>query len=195
MAMMIGTMVLILEQAAVFFKGNIEELRMWNIARTATQISDSKNCELEGTETGLVAYYKFNQGVNAATNTSTTTLNAEKGSNGTLTNFTLTGTASNWLAESPITTSNICTSPTLNTAFFNQISEVVIYPNPSKGLFTIAIQKDAKVEVRDLLGKVIYANQLKAGNSIIDISNYRSGIYLLSVNTENGSIVNKLIKE
>ncbi len=83
-----------------YFNGNIEEFRVWNVAKSAAQI----NCELQGTETGLVTYYKFNQGVDAGVNTAITTLNATTGSNGTLTNFALTGATSNWLAGSPVTT-------------------------------------------------------------------------------------------
>jgi len=94
-----------------FFNGNLEDLRIWNVARTAEQINGSKNCELQGTETGLVAYYNFNQGANSATNTSETTAIDITGTNdGTLTNFDLTGTTSNWLASSPVTTGSIIPS-------------------------------------------------------------------------------------
>mgnify|MGYP006141973023 CR=1 FL=1 len=92
------------------FNGNMDEVRIWNVARTTEQIRGSMNCELQGTETGLIAYYKFNQGVNQANNSAVTTLNATVGSNGTLTNFALTGTTSNWLAGSPVTTGSIVPS-------------------------------------------------------------------------------------
>lgn len=45
-----------------FFDGNIDEVRIWNDIRTATEISLNKDTELTGTETGLAAYYKFNGG-------------------------------------------------------------------------------------------------------------------------------------
>ena len=94
-----------------FFNGNLEDLRIWNVARTAEQINGSKNCELQGTETGLIAYYNFNQGANSATNTSeTTAIDATGANNGTLTNFDLTSTTSNWLANSPVTTGSIIPS-------------------------------------------------------------------------------------
>jgi len=40
--------------------GEIDEVRFWNIARTQAEIKESMENELEGTETGLVAYYDFN---------------------------------------------------------------------------------------------------------------------------------------
>ncbi len=92
------------------FNGNIDDVRIWNVARTAEQISSSMNCELQGTETGLIAYYKFNQGINQANNTTLTTLTATTGTDGTLVNFALNGTTSNWLSGSPVTTGSLVPS-------------------------------------------------------------------------------------
>ena len=98
--------------------GNIDDVRIWNTARTSAQLSGSRFCELQGTESGLLTYYKFNQGLNAVANPTVTTLiNAVSGgANGTLTNFALTGATSNWLAGSPVTTGSIVPSaPTITT--------------------------------------------------------------------------------
>lgn len=43
-----------------FFDGMIDDVRVWNTARTATQIANNKGVELTGSESGLVAYYKLN---------------------------------------------------------------------------------------------------------------------------------------
>jgi|GEM_PF-2518958 len=100
------------------FNGSIDEVRVWNIARTDTQIIGSRSCELQGNETGLVAYYKFNQGFDSVDNTNITTLTdaTANANNGTVTNFALNGITSNWLAGSPITTGNAipATPTTLN---------------------------------------------------------------------------------
>ncbi|MGG9960751.1 LamG-like jellyroll fold domain-containing protein [Ferruginibacter sp. SUN106] len=89
------------------FKGSIDEVRIWNSDQTAGDIIRRKNCELAGTETGLIRYYKFNQGIDGGANAATTTLTdaTVSANNGTLTNFALSGTASNWLATpaSPVT--------------------------------------------------------------------------------------------
>jgi uncharacterized protein YgiM (DUF1202 family) len=42
---------------------------------------------------------------------------------------------------------------------------------------------------------VVYTNKVNAGESVIDISNHQSGMYLLQVDTENGSMIKKLLKE
>jgi hypothetical protein len=88
-----------------YFNGNIDDVRIWNVSKTATEIARSKNCELLGNETGLVAYYKFNQGYDAESNSTLTTVtNATANANhGTLTGFGLAGNTSNFSAGSVVT--------------------------------------------------------------------------------------------
>lgn len=42
-----------------FFNGKMDEVRVWNTARSGAQISANYNIRLTGTETGLKAYYPF----------------------------------------------------------------------------------------------------------------------------------------
>ncbi len=44
------------------FRGALDELRLWNVARTQQQITASMNVKLLGNEAGLVAYYPFDEG-------------------------------------------------------------------------------------------------------------------------------------
>jgi len=84
-----------------FLNGNLDELRIWNDVRTEEEINSSMNTELCGAEYGLVAYYNFNQGVAGGDNTGITTLNDLTTTNdfdGTLNNFALNGTNSNFVA-------------------------------------------------------------------------------------------------
>ncbi|MBA3683601.1 MAG: LamG domain-containing protein, partial [Bacteroidetes bacterium] len=84
--------------------GSMDEVRIWNYARTGTDILNNMNCELNAPQTGLIAYYRFNQGIAAAANPGLTTLTDLSGSNnnGTLLNFALTGATSNWILGSPV---------------------------------------------------------------------------------------------
>jgi enediyne biosynthesis protein E4 len=43
-------------------RGAVDEVRVWNLARTQDQILAAKNSELDGTELGLLAYYTLNEG-------------------------------------------------------------------------------------------------------------------------------------
>ncbi|GIV58032.1 MAG: hypothetical protein KatS3mg042_0945 [Rhodothermaceae bacterium] len=44
-----------------FFGGAMEEVRLWNVARTEAEIREAMHRTLAGTETGLVAYWQFNE--------------------------------------------------------------------------------------------------------------------------------------
>jgi hypothetical protein len=95
-----------------FFKGIMDEVRIWNVARSIEQIQANMNKELLGTEAGLVAYYTFNQGIAAGNNTAITTVTDKTANaiNGTLTNFTKTGATSNFVVGkvvSPIITNDL----------------------------------------------------------------------------------------
>jgi len=85
-----------------YFAGTMDEVRIWNYARTATQINNQKDQELQGNESGLIAYYDFNQGIAGGNNSTETTLNDGANSNdGTLKNFSLSGSTSNWVGDAP----------------------------------------------------------------------------------------------
>ncbi|MFD3827296.1 LamG domain-containing protein [Streptomyces sp. NPDC058625] len=45
-----------------YFKGDIDEVRVWNRARSAAEIAAEMNHRLIGSEPGLVAYYRFDEG-------------------------------------------------------------------------------------------------------------------------------------
>ncbi|TND10219.1 MAG: hypothetical protein FD123_467 [Bacteroidetes bacterium] len=106
-----------------YYAGSMDELRIWNIARTPCEISAYKNCEIPTTAPGLVANYHFNQGTAGGNNAGVTTLTDASGNsnNGTLTGFTLNGAASNWVAPGGVVSGfstpnplSICTSALTN---------------------------------------------------------------------------------
>lgn len=86
--------------SAEVFNGSIEEVRIWDRELCGNEIQNSMNCEMTLPQTGLVAYYKFNQGMSGQDNTGTDAL-TDEGSNtltGSLNNFALAGSSSNWSA-------------------------------------------------------------------------------------------------
>jgi alpha-tubulin suppressor-like RCC1 family protein len=80
------------------FTGDIDEVRIWNRPLCAAEIQNNMTGELTLPQSGLMAYYKFNQGLSSCENASITSLLDSSGNNfdGTLNNFALTGATSNW---------------------------------------------------------------------------------------------------
>ncbi len=92
------------------FQGTIDEVRIWNVRRTATEIADNRNCDV-AQHTNLLAYYRFNEGTASGTNTGISTAIDYSGNGycGTMINFAKTGSTSNFV------TGAIGTCNTINT--------------------------------------------------------------------------------
>ena len=45
-----------------WLNGKIDEIRIWNIVRTESEIRQNMNRHLNGNEPGLVAYYRMDEG-------------------------------------------------------------------------------------------------------------------------------------
>jgi len=87
---------------ARFLNGEIDEVRIWNTAQTADEIQNNMFVALDGNETGLVGYYKFDEPNGSATLPDQTA----NGNNGTLTNM---DAATDWVsatAREPFKTLN-----------------------------------------------------------------------------------------
>jgi len=86
-------------EAVNYFSGSMCELRIWSVARTASQIYQNYRRVLNGDETGLVSYNRLNQGTANASNSGLTTATNNMlsgGYAGTLYNFSLVSSTSNW---------------------------------------------------------------------------------------------------
>ncbi len=161
--------------------GTLDEVRIWNVVRTATEIMDNTDNELTLPQTGLAAYYKFNQGVANGDNTGVTALTDEMGANGgTLQNFTLNGGASNWVGDG-----------LLSTLDFSLDANVAVYPNPVQNELNIQGLKQAvNYTVINLLGQEVKKGTVLTNS--IDTSALVKGLYILSLE-DLGAI--KFVKE
>lgn len=87
---------------AYLWDGQIDEVRIWNVVRTPTEIANSANCLLTRDEFGLLAYFDFEQGIAGGSNPSEITLINKSDrcfqQDGTLIGFGLAGATSNWVA-------------------------------------------------------------------------------------------------
>ena len=88
-----------------------------------------------------------------------------------------------------------------NSTSLIDIDDLVVYPNPSKGLvniqFTSTAIKDINIRVTNLLGEVMFEDELihfkGSYKTNIDLANQPKGIYLLEIETNTGRVNNKLI--
>ncbi len=74
--------------------------------------------------------------------------------------------------------------------------EIVVYPNPSNGMFNVDYTNAKNIRVINTLGVLVYETkieELSQGTKNIDLSDYANGIYMITVSNDNGSSIHKVI--
>ena len=69
-----------------------------------------------------------------------------------------------------------------------------VYPNPTDGIFQVNLPHAGLLSVADINGRDIYSEYINNTLATIDVSEYSSGVYILSFTSENRADKTKLIK-
>ncbi|MEL7162868.1 MAG: hypothetical protein AAFN92_19070, partial [Bacteroidota bacterium] len=93
-----------------YFAGEMDELRVWQIVRSPLEIQQDFQCQAQVDQSCLLAYFPFNQGSAGGDNSGEVILIdvVDPTNNGTLVDFALTGSTSNWVNSTVVTTDD-CT--------------------------------------------------------------------------------------
>lgn len=170
-----------------YYKGYIDEVSLWQKALTGSEISsiiyNGGEISEPSSETDLLLYYKFNQGNAYSSNAGLTTLTDEQGIlDGTLSNFALTGSASNWGGEESMSIDN-----------FDKTNQS-LYPNPVSDIINFSgFSEINSIKIVDLSGRTI-VNQNTSGSqlSAIDVSQLNPGVHFAIINeTQNMKFIKK----
>ncbi|MEP5612195.1 MAG: LamG-like jellyroll fold domain-containing protein [Cyclobacteriaceae bacterium] len=140
--------------SAGYFRGQIEDFRIWNSELPASQIRDYleyQDLTGHGSLSSLIVQYTFDQGTAGVDNSGETTLQDESGNSfdGTLSGgFDLIGSTSNWVASSVFTSSTLVPTTPSTQASEIQISAIeatealiVINTNGDGGRRIIAVKQ------------------------------------------------------
>ncbi len=153
---------------------DIDNVRIWNFAKTEIQIQADTLACLTGNETGLLAWYDFE-------NIPFLTDQSPNGNNGSYINVPSFGNRTYF-----------CNFPTSILAHNEQ--NLSIYPNPTNSKLALNITEKVKsINIIDLTGKTV--KTITPSNNTLDVSDLVQGIYFLQVQTESRITYNKFIKE
>jgi|GEM_PF-1260841 len=171
------------------FKGDMDEVRVWNYARSISQIRADKDGVLRGNEKGLTAYYNFNEGQGVVLN--------DKSGNGHIGNM-YNMSDNNWV--------NGVFTPV---GIFNEVVHIADkidlaqnYPNPfnpqTKIEFTLPVTGLVNLSVYNILGQkvaeLVNAVMERGKHSVpFDASNFASGVYIYKIKEKNLFGVKKMI--
>ncbi len=107
-------------------------------------------------------------------------------------------------------TKNSCTSAMSSAITFtvgvneNEINPnaLTVFPNPNPGVFTISFNSTEKnpnsiIEIRDLIGKVIYRNEIKDNSGlfseVLDLSHQEPGVYQIILSSKESLTAKKVV--
>ncbi|HEX7414114.1 MAG TPA: LamG-like jellyroll fold domain-containing protein [Bacteroidia bacterium] len=162
-----------------YFNGEMDELRLWNRSISQSEIQAKMCLNLTpASETGLQAYYKFNEG--SGTQVIDATANAYNG----------TVSGANWLVDS------YCTAGGIEN-YANNIG-VNIYPNPAKEMLNVELgikNETATIEVYNMLGACVKQFITHNSSFIINVADLANGMYSILVSQKDKVYTSKLIIE
>ncbi len=78
----------------------------------------------------------------------------------------------------------------------DRASAVTIFPNPANDKVMIEVENliGQELKIMNALGELIFNTKIKDKKTAVDISSFSNGIYSIQIETENGRIVKKLVK-
>jgi hypothetical protein len=105
-----------------------------------------------------------------------------------------------WISSTPMIRMNFGdVSVSVENVFSGKLS---VYPNPSEGVFNLDLVNvnsgDYLISVSNILGEVVYSENRDVNSSTsatLDLSDMKSGVYMLNIQNDNNIISRKLIIE
>lgn len=88
------------------------------------------------------------------------------------------------------------TFPLAMTSIEDVENKVAVYPNPSNEAFNIyapELTSVATIHVTNLAGQTVYNGEMLNGSAVVNTSAWNSGMYLVTLNSENGSYTTKMM--
>ncbi|HEX8531972.1 MAG TPA: T9SS type A sorting domain-containing protein, partial [Cytophagales bacterium] len=70
-----------------------------------------------------------------------------------------------------------------------------VFPNPSRGSFSLGMEATGPVQITDLTGRVLHTTYLRGGNRTISVPGLRKGAYVLVVQTAEGKRTARILVE
>jgi len=78
----------------------------------------------------------------------------------------------------------------------DKMSSFALFPNPTNGTVSItATEPISEISVSDMTGRTVIRHNACGTDTVIDTDSLRSGLYLVRIKTEKGSVVKKLVVE
>lgn len=167
-----------------FFAGTIDEVRVWNKVKSSADIAQQRCIVLNGLESNLRAYYKFNEG--SGTTIIDSTSNANNGSITNGTNLWVNSTvqcSTSGLADGQIERKDIGIFALPN----NQTIQIKIPTN-------FELSPSSAIQIHNSTGSLVYKASLnnEERDFSIQTKEFAQGMYIVNIYSERGMASNKI---
>src|SRR6185437_6963256 len=172
----------------ISLSGNINEVRIWNVNRTAAQISSNLQTVFSSSTSNLVCYWKLNESAdetiydqsstanNGYLGTSSTDYDSKNPTRTTTACFTGDRLAASHSAPITVDSSNY---------YGNTANTVKIYPNPFNSETNIIVSGSdngqASIKISDIQGTTLYTGQLNFNKAYSIGQQLSTGMYFVEV--------------
>jgi len=85
-------------------------------------------------------------------------------------------------------------TPILSISEANENTIAEIFPNPFGNQLNILVQASSIIKITDISGRELYNNKIETGTSVIETTNFITGIYFITITNNQGTVTKKLIK-
>ncbi|MCB0396715.1 MAG: T9SS type A sorting domain-containing protein [Flavobacteriales bacterium] len=182
------------------FEGQISNVRIWDYARTATQISENMHSDVS-LETGLQAYWKMNEGSGQVAQDYTGNYAIQLGATNLADQYDPLWIYDDCGSQAPQNINKIQEVEELidSLSMDEGVNQINLYPNPVRDVITIGVNNptsNVTVQIFGITGMVIYEEQFGSFlRTEVDLSEQPDGIYLVKVITPEETLTTKLIKQ
>ena len=157
------------------FDGLIDEVRIWSDERTASEISTNRSIELNGNESNLVGYYKFNE-----TGTNTVASNSASATGDSYDGSLINMTGTEWTTSTAFPDS---TAPTISSVTANWGDFLTEVEDDANGTVTVVTSGAEDGQTVTLtLNSVNYTASVSSNSASITVT--AAGLQALSNNTD-----------
>lgn len=179
------------------FKGAIDEVRVWNVIRTATEIKNNMNNTVSPASAGLLAYYNFTQSLTG--DLTDLTANGLHGGIGYWDNNNLTKSAPNWVESYAMVVPQIQAPSNVSSTSFtinwqapligtvnNYVVDVAtdaLFTNIISGYEALNVGNVLAKEVTGLDASTTYYYRVRANKSSVDGQGAYSVTSSININT------------
>jgi V8-like Glu-specific endopeptidase len=93
-------------------------------------------------------------------------------------------------------TFNFCAQNLASLAYETLVNNIIVYPNPSKGIFTIdmpGVDGEKVITLLDVTGKIVTVNTTFNTSIELNDTSLKAGIYIATIQTEFGTVTRKVV--